>query len=564
LGEGNSGNINIKSGQILLDNIAQIATANTGIGNAGNISLEAKDIVSAANGSIIVSNIGQLNGTPAQGKVGDITIAAKNVSFSSGAQLQAGFYPNSQGESASVSIKANDSISFEGRNSLNGNSSGIFTNVESGALANGSNIKLEANSISFTNGSGLTASNSGTGNSGNILIKADDNFLAANDVLIVSNIGRIDKTPAEGGVGSITLEAKNVALTGLSQIQAGFYSNTQGESGSVSIKAIDSISFDDRSGIFTSVDPNAIANGGDIKLEANSISFTNTSGLSASNSGQGNGGNIKVSTDSLTLDKGSRILASNTPSETLTTDLAGGNIDLSISDKLVLRNNSQITAQANQNANGGNVTINARNRFIVAFPNQNNDITANASQGRGGNINLTAQSIFGLEERPLNPFTNDINASSEFDLQGNISIDTPDIDPSRGLIELPQTVTDPNEQIAQNPCQRGADSEFIITGKGGIPPNPNENLDSDSVRVGLVDPVPSESREAEASAVSVSRTVQRGGEAEEKVSSSNPQEKVPAQGWVFTEDGKVMLTAIDPTGVGVERSRQNPAACAAP
>ncbi|MGL5804876.1 MAG: hypothetical protein ACRC2R_12175 [Xenococcaceae cyanobacterium] len=65
--------------------------------------------------------------------------------------------------------------------------------------------------------------------------------------------------------------------------------------------------------------------------------------------------------------------------------------------------------------------------------------------------------------------------------------------------------------------------------------------------------------------MSVSRTVQRGGRAEEKVSSSNPQEKVPARGWIFTEDGKVMLTAIDPTGErGDRRSWQTPTSCPAP
>lgn len=37
-------------------------------------------------------------------------------------------------------------------------------------------------------------------------------------------------------------------------------------------------------------------------------------------------------------------------------------------------------------------------------------------------------------------------------------------------------------------------SEFIITGKGGFPANPHETLNSDEVRVGLVEPVEVEKR----------------------------------------------------------------------
>jgi hypothetical protein len=51
---------------------------------------------------------------------------------------------------------------------------------------------------------------------------------------------------------------------------------------------------------------------------------------------------------------------------------------------------------------------------------------------------------------------------------------------------------------------------------------------------------------------------------EEQINASEPKQEVPAQGWIFTKDGRVMLTSYDPTGVGVQRSRQNPASCSAP
>ncbi len=105
------------------------------------------------------------------------------------------------------------------------------------------------------------------------------------------------------------------------------------------------------------------------------------------------------------------------------------------------------------------------------------------------NITIDALSLFGIEERPQNPFINDIDASSEFGLQGEISVNTPEVDPTPGLIELPAAVTDATDQISQNICEQGRGSEFIITGKGGLPPNPHETLNSDEEQVGLVEPV---------------------------------------------------------------------------
>ncbi len=49
-------------------------------------------------------------------------------------------------------------------------------------------------------------------------------------------------------------------------------------------------------------------------------------------------------------------------------------------------------------------------------------------------------------------------------LGGVVEINQPDLDPNRGLIQLPETVVDPNALVAQNPCKRGSDSEFVNTG----------------------------------------------------------------------------------------------------
>ncbi len=76
-------------------------------------------------------------------------------------------------------------------------------------------------------------------------------------------------------------------------------------------------------------------------------------------------------------------------------------------------------------ADSGNVTINSE--FIIAIPDQNNDILARAVGGRGGNITITTEGLLGIESRPLNNVTNDINASSQSNIDGTISLDIPKV-----------------------------------------------------------------------------------------------------------------------------------------
>jgi large exoprotein involved in heme utilization and adhesion len=119
----------------------------------------------------------------------------------------------------------------------------------------------------------------------------------------------------------------------------------------------------------------------------------------------------------------------------------------------------------------------------VASPEGNNDIIANASQGQGGNITIDAESLFGIEEHPLNDSTNDINASSEFALDGSINIDTSDINPVQGATELPSNVVEPEQTTAQT-CEAGrgtANNGLAIAGKGGVPPAPDTPLNSENI-----------------------------------------------------------------------------------
>jgi large exoprotein involved in heme utilization and adhesion len=200
-----------------------------------------------------------------------------------------------------------------------------------------------------------------------------------------------------------------------------------------------------------------------------------------------------------------------------------------------MRNQSLISAQAFNDANGGDITINAENGFIVAVPEEDTDIIANASEGRGGNIQITTQGIFGIEERRAIPGngTNDIDASSQFGVNGVVTINTPDVDPSQGLTELPNEPV--NVEVAQG-CQGGgtqASVEFFNTGRGGLAPNPYEPISSSELWEDVQLPKQRAENPAGASGASTSPA-------------TPPNEIVEAQGWLMNEKGQVVLVAQMP------------------
>jgi large exoprotein involved in heme utilization and adhesion len=268
-------------------------------------------------------------------------------------------------------------------------------------------------------------------------------------------------------------------------------------------------------------------------------------GIAVDSQGTGQGGDIEIQSNFVTLDN-QAFISAKTASNT------GGDINLRVQDLLLLRRESGIsttagTAQAG--GDGGDITIGAQ--FIVGVPSENSDITANAFQGRGGNINITTQGIFGLEYRPRLTPVSDINASSEFGIDGSVQINTPGIDPSRGLTQLPTDLVDAAGLVDRS-CTSGGGvaqrSRFTVTGRGGLPPNPVEALNSDTVWTDLR-PLIESTEKTSRSTVGT----QPNQDAVTSYSSglihpdSPPTQIVEAQGWIIARDGTVILTAQVPT-----------------
>jgi filamentous hemagglutinin family protein len=511
---GNGGNITIDAGSLNLRDGTRFIASTYGQGNAGNVTVRTKDEVFLVD-SAILSAV-EAGGV---GKGGNIDINAASLSLQDGAQLltiSRGAFDNQsagRGDAGNVNVKVTGEVDIAGVK--NGSSSGIRSLVRTGAVGNGGNITIDAGSLNLRDGAVLTASTFGQGNGGNVIVRAK-NAVSLADSAILSRVG-------SGGVGNggdIDINAASLSLQDGAQFIASTFG--QGNAGNIRINAKDAVT------IFGSSQETGFS-----------------TGLFVSSTSSGIAGDIEVNSPKITLDNGGILNAESASAN-------GGNININ-SDVLLLRRGSQISTTAGtaqSGGDGGNINLNTK--FIVAVPKENSDILANAFTGKGGNVNIQTQGIFGIEPRPKPTDQSDITASSELGVQGQVSIQKPDVDPSRGLIQLPGGFKDKSDQIDQL-CGRGKKplGRFVVVGKNGsIPSNPVVNP-----MQGEVDLTPLASLDESNSNNRVNQVPDR-----LMVQNPSPNRIVEAQAIVRGADGTLYLVAEAPNAI--PNSRPAVPACA--
>ena len=478
---GDAGDVTIKTSDLILTNGGQLSAITFGTGNGGSVNITATDTITI-DGETSVAFPSVISSQGITGDAGDIDINTSNLILTNG-----GFITTStvgEGNAGSINISASDTITIDGEDSE------AFPSVigSQGNIGDGGDITINTGNLILINGGRVSVDTFEEGNAGSININVRDNITIDGETSDAFS-GGIFSQGEIGNGGDLTISTGNLILTNGGQISTDAFG--EGNAGSIIINARESInivgvsSFEAEPSSIISQGLVSSGNGGDINVVTDRLTINDGATIAAGNfdragifePGTGEPGNVNIEANSLDLTNQASI-------ETTTQSETGNraNINLQIADNLILRDNSFISAQAFNNANGGNITI--ANDFIIAFPNQNNDIIASAQQGEGGNINITAEALFGIEERPLNDITNDINASSEFGLDGTIVIATPDVNPLQRDLEEPANIIESEQTIGQS-CRSTSTADkpsgLTLKGKGGVPPVPTETFNSESI-----------------------------------------------------------------------------------
>ncbi|NET44683.1 CHAT domain-containing protein [Okeania sp. SIO2B3] len=415
--EGHAGNITLVTPRnIKLTNNSQLRASTEGTGNAGSIDIQANKLNLEQGTSLITE-------TYAAGAPGDITIKANTVDIGQDAQISATAVlgATSTGDGGNITINTNE-LNITGK-------LGIFAETE--ASANAGTLTLspyEDNpnlNINFSNDGFISASTSSTGNGGNINLNAPES-------IDISGKGFIAvETSDKGNAGTINIETQNLTLS---------------------------------DGVAISASTTDKGNAGAIEIDTEEFILETGTSLTTETNNQGKAGDIEINTRKLTIGEDAQISA--TAKEGATNTEAGGNITINATD-LLISGQLGIFAETAGETPAGTLTLkpyrrgeqgSRENRSARFDPDLNITFTENGfisarttSSGDGGNINIFA---------PEN-----INISGE----GRITVETED----RGNAGIINIETE-NLTIAENTTISAATSD---RGDGGsININPSQSF----------------------------------------------------------------------------------------
>ncbi|MBO3461127.1 MAG: filamentous hemagglutinin N-terminal domain-containing protein [Aetokthonos hydrillicola CCALA 1050] len=562
----NAGSIQIQGRNLTIQDGSLILIQNQGSQAAGAIRINTSESVAALGtnaNSTIRSSI--RNETVGLGKGGDVEISTPQLTVEGGAGIAANTYSEATG--GKVNVNASKSIQVVGTSALDPSVTSVIVTSAFGSGDAGDNI-ISTSRLTTSAGGTIDSITLGTGKGGNLYINASDS-ISISGVNAASFIpsGLLASSFSAGDAGILTINTPRLTVEKGGRV--GAFAFASGSSGSIVINAGDFVEVKDtvpgsiNSSVIGAsasvVDPSLqqifrlppsptgksgnttintgrliVSNGGEVtvrnsgsgdagtlRINARSVVVQDRGTIDVKTLGIGKAGNLEILADLIKLDNNGTLSASTKSGE-------GGNITLE-TNTLQLRNVTQISAQAEGTGNGGNIYISSSN---VTFANsvvllEGSTINANAFRGRGGNIQISTSGLFTCAECQ-------ISASSTLGFNGVVNVKTPNTQIKQEVINLPQEVVKPEQIVAQAcPSTRERNkSELTVLGRGGLPPRPNDPLNSEA----LTRFQPSS---AQAEDISNSK-LDRGNT---KISKLPP----PARGWYVNQRGTVILTDQAPT-----------------
>jgi filamentous hemagglutinin family protein len=414
------------------------------------------------------------------------------------------------------------------------------------------NIEINTNNLDLLGGANIFTNGLFNGNTGNIVINANNIFLgeAVLDASFNSKLNIISTIQSGlGKSGNIVINTRSLKILeggGISTVNFGTVGG-----GNIFVFASDYITVDGRTpdqslpSIISSLSFSQ-GNAGDIKISTPNFNILNGAIVSSLALTDGSSGDIEISTNNLNINGGgSGILSSATTADPVVTNAlnlspvsgSSGNINIkaqtirindggigtintgtgnagtvTIDSKAIALSNGQITASAGLFGNGGNININT----IALAGDRSSQIVANAQQGQGGNININTQGLL---------FPGTISATSEAGVQGEVRVNAQERRVDR---EIENTIT-PAAAVFPISCEDTAkNSGFTTIGTDQLTDEVLDNIATISEYPKFIDDV-------------------NGGKIEPYVT---------VRGWVPRKDGKLQPVVSIPA-IALDKTAQN-------
>ncbi|BDA67977.1 filamentous hemagglutinin family outer membrane protein [Calothrix sp. PCC 7716] len=468
------GTINVQGNNVSLTDGSLIFGQNQELQKGGSINVNAVQSLKLSGISTNLKfNGGLSTETTGSGSSLDLTVSTKQLEINNGAAIVTRSFGS--GHAGNINVNASNSLDLIGFSPSNPYLSSV---IASGAFNSGDagNISVLSNQITALNGGNIGSATLGQGNAGNVIVNSKSIVLIGqSSAYVPSSISVASLGAGDGGqavINTSSLVARDGGEVNSSAVATG-------SAGDVTINATDYVEV---SGTYPKSLPSSVGSSapirdklfqqtyqlppvpsgfsGNITVNTSILNIKDDGLVTVKNEGLGRGGTLRINANSIKIDSRGAITGA-------TTSASGGNLELRVRDLLQVRSGSSITTEADgNNSIGGNITIDAG--VIGIFDNSN--INANSINFQGGKVLINTQAIFGspdsqITARGLTP-----------QLNGTVQINTPLVNPSKDLVQLPIRFVDASKQIS-NACTPGNskfNDTFTVTGRGGLPPHPYE------------------------------------------------------------------------------------------
>jgi filamentous hemagglutinin family protein len=534
---GNAGDLTIKTNTLLVKDGAQVSVSTRDAGKGGNLSVNAQNIEltgKTVDGQVLTTGLFAASGLNLTGDAGDLTIKTNTLLVKDGAQVIASTFGTGKG--GSLTVDAQD-VQLIGRSSNNQVASALLTSGEPNSTGNAGDLTIKTNTLLIKDGAQVGNGTAGAGKGGNLIVDAIDVQLIGKSVdnQFPSGLFASAEPNSTGDAGDLTIKTNTLLVKNGAQVGNGTFA--AGKGGNLTIDAQDvqligrSSNNQSASGLFASTESNSTGDAGDLMIKAGTLLVRDGATVTVQSSGTGTAGNMALNARSIRLSNNGLLNAS-TGSAKVESNRQQATININSQDLIMSRNSNIVTNARGENVIGGNININTD--LLAAI--ENSDIRADSTDFRGGKIRINTEGLFGIKFRNVeSDKTSDITVTGASpELSGTTELNAPEVDPNSGLIELPTVPVD--TKVAQG-CTTGgttAKSEFIITGRGGLPPNPGEALNTDAVQVDLITLYPNTEN---GNGSSVTR----------KTNIPTVEPIIEATGWVLNKKGEVVLIASSHT-----------------
>ncbi|NER50616.1 MAG: S-layer family protein, partial [Symploca sp. SIO1A3] len=520
-GTGDAGDLKITTERLTVREGGRVSASTSDAGRGGTLDVNASKLVevigTSADGQISSSLFFDASGT---GDAGNLKITTERLTVQDGGRVSAS--TSDAGRGGTLDVNASESVEVIGTSADGSTPSRLF--FDSSGAGDAGELAIATTRLVVRDGGEVSASTSGDGNAGILDLKASESVEVIGTSADGSTPSRLffDSSGA-GDAGELAIATRRLIVRDGGQVSAA--TSATGRGGIFEVNASESIEVSGSSGSFASglfFDSRGAGDARGIKIDTGRLVVENGGQITVSGTGTGTSGDLEIAADSIFLNNQGRLRATTAASE-------GGNIRLQVANSIIMRHNSEISAEAFGTAKGGNITMEVGD-FIIALLPENSDIVASAFQGQGGNISAEATGIFGFRQfQGVRTPESDFTATSELGIDGTLEVITRD---NLRLEGLSDDFLNDKDQPTQG-CQAfgsRSSAKFYNLGRGGLPTNPYEPLGSDDILEDVQPPTQGSENSAEA----------------DTSFTTPPETIVEAQGWMITDKGEVILVAQMP------------------